>query len=99
MILIQYQSQSSLEQLANNIHNEYRDCKDTILKVFRQCVFQLPFKLEFYAVLTGLLNQEIASEFVKIAADLLNEGLETCAFRKVKLMVYHDLIRFVTLHC
>ena len=32
-LFTQYQSQSSLEQLANTIENEYRDCKDTILKV------------------------------------------------------------------
>ncbi len=63
---------------------------ENISKIFRLCIYQLPLKLHYLAVLVGLINtknSEIAAEFVKIAAELLNEGLEASSFRKVKLMV------------
>jgi hypothetical protein len=79
-----------LQDLADFVCNEFEKSQETISKVFRLCVYQLPLKIHYLAILVGLINAkntDIALEFVKIAADLLNEGLTTSSFRKVKLMV------------
>jgi hypothetical protein len=81
---------SSLTDLAEFVCTEFIGNNEMIIKVFRSCLYQLPMKLQYYAILVGLINtknSDIALEFIKVAADLLNSGLETCAFRKVKLMV------------
>jgi hypothetical protein len=82
-----------LQDLADFVCNEFHKSQETITKVFRLCVYQLPLKIHYFAILVGLINTknaDIALEFVKIAADLLNEGLSTSSFRKVKLMVPFD---------
>lgn len=83
--------QSNLEQVVPVIQKEYDLDKESMIKAFKLCLFQVPFKISIYGTLTGLLNVrnfDIAADMIKAAADLLNEGLQDSAFRKVKLMVF-----------
>ncbi len=83
--------QTELPKLSVQIQQEYVENRDLVLATFRNCIYQVPYLISIYATLTGLLgvdNFEIASDFIKTAADVLNEGLETSSFRKVKLIVY-----------
>jgi hypothetical protein len=53
-------------------------------------VTQVPFKVPYYALLTGLLNvknHDLGSELLSTAAKALNQALDSSEFTKVKLLV------------
>ncbi|KAJ2995348.1 Component of the cap-binding complex (CBC) [Globomyces sp. JEL0801] len=84
-----------VEDAVVSIEKDYQLNKDLCLTAIKGCLYQVPYKISIFASLTGLLNAknfDLGADIIQIAAQLLNEGLDLCQFRKVKLMVQKKFV-------
>lgn len=78
------------DPVVQEFQESYTSASEVFLRGFELCVTQVPFKIPYYALLTGLLNtrnHDLGADLLSTASKALNKALDDSEFTKVKLLV------------
>ncbi|KAI8319953.1 ARM repeat-containing protein [Martensiomyces pterosporus] len=82
--------QNNLEALSVVLEKDYVKHETTVLRTFRQCILELPWKVTVYSTLAGLLNaknNETGSKVVALMHGVLREALAKGDWASVKVLM------------
>ncbi|KAJ1883901.1 Nuclear cap-binding protein subunit 1, partial [Kickxella alabastrina] len=82
--------QNNLDALSVVLEKDFTKHEITVLRTFRQCVLELPWKVTVYSTLAGLLNvknRETGEKVVTLMHAVLRESLEKGRWGSVKVLM------------